>query len=50
MNNLTIEKSTQYVGHYIISVTLEGCEFYGYGKGVENALNNLLEKITWYFK
>ncbi len=50
MNNLTIEKSYQYVGRYIAEVDLDGIHFAGYGEGILNTINDLLEKITWYFK
>ncbi len=49
MNNLTIEKSTQYVGRYIADIDIEGIHFVGYGEGVLNTVNDLLEKINWYF-
>ena len=50
MNNLTFEKSTQYIGNYITHITLDEKEFYGYGQGCLAALNDLLAKISWYFK
>lgn len=48
-NDLTLEKSPDTIGYYRACVHLEGEFFVGIGNSWKEAIDELLEKINWYF-